>query len=236
MKLTITTISDTHNRHKRIIYPLPPADVLVHAGDFSSRGHEYEVEDFFKWFKRKPYPYKILIAGNHDISFEGKRPEKIQEMIDDFTSDPCNFYLEDSGCQIEGVNFWGSPYTPQFGRPGWAFNSIRGEDIRSHWDKIPPDTHVLITHGPAAYKCDFANANPPKYPIAEYVGCEDLARAIQQIKPLLHICGHVHEAYGIAEDKDTVYINTAICNLSYEPINKPFNLEVDIQEKIVNPI
>ncbi len=54
-------------------------------------------------------------------------------------------YLNDSGCEIEGVRFWGSPIQPEFGN--LAFNRKRGEDIKEHWDLIPLNTDILITHG-----------------------------------------------------------------------------------------
>jgi predicted phosphodiesterase len=235
MKLTATAISDTHNKHRKIL--LPNSDVLIHAGDFSSRGFKHEIEEFLNWLMRRPNPYKIFIAGNHDISFENRNKGEewgfVNEAIDKFTKDPTCFYLENSGCQIEGVNFWGSPYTPRFGR-GWAFNSDRGPDIRKHWDLIPRDTHVLITHGPAHCKVDRADPNNWR-PFHEYVGCEQLAWVIKDIKPLVHICGHVHEAYGVDVDMDTVYINAATCNLRYEPINKPVQFEIDIDNKTINP-
>jgi Icc-related predicted phosphoesterase len=255
MKLTIATISDTHNKHKQLIHPIPKADVLIHAGDISSKGHRSEVESFLKWFKSQPHPYKIFIAGNHDISFDGKicsgidpytlrkvdgneligKPEWLVEMLEDFHKDPCNFYLEDSSYQIEGVNFWGSPYSPRFGH-GWAFNEDRGYHIREHWDLIPEDTHVVITHGPVKGKVDYVLPN--SYQIhGEHVGCSDLEWVLtKKIKPLLHVCGHVHEAYGVNSGQGTFFINTSICTLQYEPINKPFNLEIDIETKTVNLI
>jgi len=51
------------------------------------------------------------------------------------------------GTTIEDLKFWGSPVQPEFFN--WAFNRERGEDICKHWDLIPDDTDILITHGPA---------------------------------------------------------------------------------------
>ena len=67
MKLCI--ISDTHNKHKRLP-PLPEADVIIHAGDFTSVGHSHEIVNFMQWYSKLPYKYKIVIAGNHDWLFD----------------------------------------------------------------------------------------------------------------------------------------------------------------------
>lgn len=87
------------------------------------------------------YQYKIFIAGNHDFYFEDYSQQEIQEKL------PENmYYLNDSGICIEGINIWGSPITPTFFN--WAFNKDRGYDIIQHWQKIPDNTDILITHGP----------------------------------------------------------------------------------------
>jgi hypothetical protein len=58
---------------------------------------------------------------------------------------PTVIYLNDSGVEIDGLKFWGSPVQPYF--HNWAFNRI-GDDICKHWELIPLDTDILITHGP----------------------------------------------------------------------------------------
>ena len=55
-------------------------------------------------------------------------------------------YLCDSGLEFEGLKIWGSPYTPTFGK--WNFMRNRGDEIKKHWDLIPSDVDILVTHGP----------------------------------------------------------------------------------------
>ena len=57
-----------------------------------------------------------------------------------------SIYLEDSSCEVLGYKIWGSPWTPWF--CDWGFNARRGEESKSHWDKIPNDTDIILTHGP----------------------------------------------------------------------------------------
>lgn len=219
--MKITTISDTHNKHRQI-KNIPYSDILIHAGDISSQGQKHEVESFISWFKSQSHPYKIFIAGNHDLSFVNKE-EWLVNILNEYQSDPNNYYLENNGCEIEGVKFWGSPATPTF--HNWAFNYDRGAAIKVIWDLIPYGTNVLITHGPAAYILDYAGVT--------YTGCEALRYKIKQVKPLLHICGHIHESRGIYQGIDTLYVNTSICNMNYSVANEPFLLDMNLEEKII---
>ena len=70
-KMKITFISDTHTKHHQVTSQLPGGDLLIHAGDFTSRGYKHEIQQFFKWFNGLDnYTNKIVIAGNHDLMFE----------------------------------------------------------------------------------------------------------------------------------------------------------------------
>ena len=100
------------------------------------------VIDFLEWFSIQPAKYKIYIAGNHELSYQ-KDPGFKYQMIGQF---PGVKYLESKGVTIDGVKFYGSPYTPMF--YDWAFMLDRGESIAQEWENIPDDTNVLITHGP----------------------------------------------------------------------------------------
>merc|ERR1719231_1671176 len=49
---------------------IPAGDVLLHCGDFTNIGEVSEVAAFAEWFAKLPHKRKIVIAGNHDLSFE----------------------------------------------------------------------------------------------------------------------------------------------------------------------
>ncbi|HND88343.1 MAG TPA: metallophosphatase domain-containing protein, partial [Saprospiraceae bacterium] len=136
--MRLVFISDTHSQHGSL--QVPEGDVLLHCGDFSKRGELDEVGRFLEWFGAQPHLYKVLIAGNHDFLAE-EQPDVFASLVPEGV-----IYLNDSGCRIEGVHIWGSPIQPWFF--DWAFNRRRGPDIRRHWDLIPEDTDILLTHGP----------------------------------------------------------------------------------------
>lgn len=212
--MKVVCISDTHTDHRQMFHEIPSGDVLLHAGDIMSYGwEEEEITDFLDWFEALPHQHKIFIAGNHDRYFE-KYPEDIEEMMKDY---PSITYLKDSYTIVEGYKIYGSPYQPWF--YDWAFNVERGEEIAKVWAKIPDDVDILITHGPVHGVLD-------KVLRGELVGCEDLLNRVKEINPKLHLCGHIHEAYGKREIDGTVFVNASICTLSYIPSNKPIVVEI----------
>lgn len=203
--MKIVAISDTHCLHR--LLKLPKADMIIHAGDICKEGTEGEVISFLRWFSRLNFQYKIFIAGNHDFFFDGETDKYLSTIV------PKNIiYLNDSGVTIDGLNIWGSPITP------WlydgAFNRNPGRDISKHWKLIPLNTNILITHGPAYGILDKNRVNFS-------VGCKSLKRSIHKIQPKLHICGHIHEAYGKTTIGQTTFINACSMNANEEMSNDP---------------
>jgi len=226
----IAAFSDTHNQHKLVKLPDPDyIDILVFAGDATSRGSLEETIKFVKWFGSLPHKHKILVPGNHDWLFE-KDPGLTKKICDDAGVT----LLNDSGVTIEGIKFWGSPVTPWF--MDWAFNRARNENesilrrvplISEHWDKIPNDTEVLITHGPAYEKLDeLKMPNGEPYPLPRHAGCKDLKNAIERVKPDIHICGHIHSGHGEIHKNGTSYYNVAILDDMYCAVNQPKIIEM----------
>jgi Icc-related predicted phosphoesterase len=191
---------------------LPKGDVILHAGDITSRGEKREIEDFLNWFGKLPYAHKIFIAGNHDFFFEKEKDTLIQKLIPETVH-----YLKDSELMIDGIKIWGSPYTPWFYR--WAFNKRRGAPLAIHWEKIPADTDILLTHGPVFGILDMLLNE-------QHAGDKDLLKKILEVKPKAHVCGHIHESYGMIKRNGIKFINACILNESYELVNKPLVFEV----------
>lgn len=219
----LVVMSDTHGSHLGV--QVPDGDILIHCGDFCSHGQYIDALKFVNWFGTHPHKHKIFIAGNHDLYFEQGNPSDIDSFLRTMPNGV--HYLQDSGIELEGLKFWGSPVQPTFFN--WAFNRDRGESIKKHWDMIPKGTDVLITHGPPHKMCDVA---PQAKGFYKHVGCVDLFEATLRVQPKLHIFGHIHFSGGSSFVlPKTIYANASLLDESYMPANKPLVIDVDKDKK-----
>lgn len=210
MKLCI--ISDTHNKHKRLA-KLPEANVIIHCGDFTSMGHSHEIVEFMKWFsKLEQFEHKIIIAGNHDWLFETNgilAREKVPENV---------IYLEDCEVIIEGIKFYGTPVQLPF--CNWAFNRPE-EKLKQHWEAIPDDTDVLITHQPPFGIFDWSVYDN------KHTGSPSLYfEVVERIKPKVHCFGHIHSGYGVKIIENTTFINGSNLDEDYMCVYDPIIIEI----------
>lgn len=211
---SLCIISDTHGRHNSV--RIPPCDILIHCGDFTTDIGRKSLRDFLVWFERQPaIKAKLLISGNHDGATE-KWPDLAAAMMKEVA--PSVTYLQDSGCTIDGIKFWGSPVTPTFFN--WYHMRDRGETIKRHWDMIPRDTDVVITHGPPRGILDWSDYGK------EHGGCDDLLAAVKEIKPKIHCYGHFHGEYGTKQIDGIIFVNASLCNEKYKPVNAPWRFEL----------
>lgn len=208
--MKIVCLSDTHNCHQQL--KIPDGDVLIHAGDATIRGTLPEVEEFLVWFSSQPHEHKIFIAGNHDWLYQ------IENQFAKLLTAKFNVrYLQDSFVMIENLKIYGSPWQPRFF--DWAFNLPRGAEIGEKWNLIPADTDVLITHGPPHEILD-------KTPQGDFAGCEELKKKVAEIRPKLHVFGHIHQGYGQEKQFGVRFVNASNCDESYEPSQPPIVVEL----------
>ncbi|KZZ95563.1 ser/Thr protein phosphatase [Moelleriella libera RCEF 2490] len=57
------------------------------------------------------------------------------------------------------------------------------------WESIPDDADLVVTHTPPRGHCDATLDQRPG-------GCEALRRALWRVRPLLSVCGHIHDGRG----------------------------------------
>lgn len=249
-KIRIVTMSDTHSLTKHLKFDVPDGDIFIHAGDFSACGKLNEIQEFNEWLGTLPHKHKLVICGNHELSFD---PTLTQQMSSDNGHGSKNgihtipnlghkrenmeaavktqnirsyltncTYLEDSGIELYGLKFWGTPHQPEFHR--WAFNLRRGQEILDKWNLIPSDTDILITHTPPIGFNDLCDSGVR-------AGCVELLSTIQKrVKPMYNIFGHVHESYGVSSDGKIIYINASTCNIQYLPNNPPIVFDCTIKK------
>jgi len=218
--MRIVAISDTHNRHEGI-KRMPEGDVLIHAGDLTGEGIPSEIFDAFAWLAKQPFERVIVIPGNHDFGFQ-RIPELAGALKSKF---PRVELLNDSETMVNGFRVWGSPWQPWF--HDWAFNFLPGsvgeQQAQEKWDTIPDDTAILVTHGPAYGILDETVRR-------KHVGCTALKARIEKVPNLrLHVCGHIHEAYGAEKHGDVLYVNACTCDSHYWPSQPPMLIDLDEQ-------
>jgi len=203
--IRIWFLSDTHGMHGYL--KIPEVDMVIYGGDATNYREPVpnyqEMLNFIEWYKNLDIKYKILIAGNHDTSIEKRliTPGDIQAMG--------IMYLENSSTYIQGLNIYGSPYTPTFGF-GWAYNKDRAK-MHKHWSGIPDKTDIIVTHGPPYGILDLSEDREGNL---EHCGDRSLMKRLDAIKPLIYCSGHIHDSgenrnSGVYMNKNTIFINAS---------------------------
>ena len=203
--MKLVAISDTHRQELDVI--LPEGDVLIHAGD-------YDVREFMglvylnEWFGELKHKFKhiIFIAGNHDFYLQKEDKDRIREIVSNA------IYLEDDSVVIEGIKFYGYPWTPMF--MNWAFMADI-DKLKERTDWIDSDTNVLISHGPPFGLLDQLE------PGGFHVGDPALRNKVKEVAPQVFICGHIHESYGRTTDYKTDYYNVTLLDEMYTMVHEP---------------
>lgn len=197
--LKIVAISDTHNEKPT----LPSGDLLIVAGDWSGHGSYQETRDFLNYLESIKFNYKRIccVPGNHDLFVHDNIGQANQEFKDIGVE-----LLIDEGTYFEGLQIWGSPWTPVH-RCMWMGFMAESEARKRRADGIPDDINVLITHSPPFGVLDQLGERSGQF--GKNAGCEHIRDAILRISPVLNVCGHIHENSGTALLDKTMVVNAA---------------------------
>ena len=208
--ISIRIISDTHTHHRAL--KLTPADAVVFCGDeadsFDLTANEHEALDFFEWYAEYPAKYRVYVPGNHSraVCFGRVEPQKY-----------CTHVLIDRVCDLLGYKFFGSPWTPSFGRD-WAYMRSR-QKMSDVWQAVPDGTEILLTHGPPKGILDMSYDVEKGSDTLVRAGCNSLARRVSEIKPMVHAFGHMHDwlpgllNFGAFRRDGTTFINASCCEI-----------------------
>lgn len=173
---------------------MPSGDILIHAGDFSMFSKSSAaIEDFNNWLGELSFRHVIVVPGNHEFFLEADVSKR--QMLTNAT------LLIDEGVEVLGLKIWGSPVTPLY---GGAFGRSSSLERAKLYARIPTDVDVLVTHGPPYGVLDSTPAS------TQHSGCPELLKRVEQIKPMLHVFGHIHGAYGMKITDETLFINAAL--------------------------
>jgi Icc-related predicted phosphoesterase len=227
--MKIIVFSDTHGSHGLLDLPIDGIDMAIFAGDAGTYKNPYSningILDFIEWYSKIPIKYKIWIAGNHDTSTEAGLVDARQ-----LSEEKGLIYLEHETKYVNGIEIFGSPYTPTF--YNWAYNVDR-DKLRDYWNQIPVTTEILITHGPT-----YGIGKLGVVKSGEDVGDEELTNIIKNTLNNLKftVFGHIHEGYGYHKENDKLFINASVLDLDYKLVNKPFIITMNLETKKITSI
>ena len=199
-ELKVLCISDTHGMAGHLDLFEEEGDIFIHAGDFTVYCPLEQVYEFCEFLDRLKFRHKIVICGNHEVHFDEKlEPESSKrkrqhpcEVIRSLTKKTSNelkeilkkhcTYLEHELVEIEGLKIFGSPYTALHGETAFSYERENGKAV---WGNIMPVV-ILATHAPPYEIFDVGKVQD------KHLGCKYLLEKVLEIKPRLHVFGHIH--------------------------------------------
>jgi uncharacterized protein len=174
----LLAFSDLHRdleQGARLVEMAAAADVVIGAGDFASV-HE-GLEETIAALAAIETP-TVLVPGNNETA------EALRAAASAW---PAATVLHGEGTTIDGVEFFGLgagiPVTP------WEWSFDLDDDAAAELLASCPEGAVLVLHSPPRGHCD-ASADGTEF------GSPALLRGIEEKRPRLAVCGHIHESWG----------------------------------------
>lgn len=222
----ILHLSDTHGLHWTIEdeFPMPPADILIHSGDFTQWGRPAEYEDFNRWLDtlKDRYRYIVCILGNHEwraVSFDtppkavvafqlelAADPTTLKQKLEDLLPGATHV-LEHEMVELCGLRIYGSSWCPwQRAANPEELGTGNSDRLLSIWRDtlgMPPQDVVHRFH--EIPPCDVLVTHGPPHGILscregvqeEWGSSSALLQQIWQVQPAAHLFGHLHEQRGV---------------------------------------
>lgn len=172
-------------------------DIVIGAGDYGSL--RMGINKTIRWLSAIEKP-AILVPGN---------AESEKELTDACIEWPSAKVLHGKEIELQGIKFFGLgggiPVTP-FGSWSWDFSEEQAEVLLKDF----PDHGVLISHSPPNGILDVSSSG-------KHLGSLSVRKVIEEKKPKLVVCGHIHESNGRMEKlADTIIINAGPQGVFYE--------------------
>lgn len=251
-KIRIVCMSDTHSLTPHIKFNIPDGDVFIHAGDFTKCGKLDEVMEFNNWIGTLPHKHKLVIAGNHELSFDktfthpfqskpsgGERSSHTGRSIIDRiptlgnekksieeaiqTKNIRQYLTNCKYIEDELVDIYGIKF---YGSP-WQPEFCK-------WAfNVPRGRECLEIWNKIPTETDLLITHTPPVGHGDLccsgvrAGCVELLSTVQQrVKPKYHVFGHIHEGYGITSDGRIIFVNASTCDINYLPSNPPVVFDI----------
>jgi uncharacterized protein len=152
------------------------AEVVVIAGDIADKGAG--ADPLLAAFRALPMPV-VIVPGNHD------RLTELQAFCRDWSG---GHLLHGAGVSLRGVNFFGlGGEIPSTHADVWNL-AVPEARAAQELAKCPPGA-LLVTHSPPQGVAD-------RRENGRHGGSTSVLDALRRARPRLHLCGHIHAAWG----------------------------------------
>jgi Icc-related predicted phosphoesterase len=175
--MRILAFSDLHrdlDQAARLVDRGGEFDVVVGAGDFASQ-HD-GLEETIAALRGISVP-TVLVPGNNETD------EALRTACEGWDAATV---LHGDGTEIEGVSFWGLgagiPVTP------WDWSFDLDEPAAAERLDGCPEGAVLVVHSPPQGHVDSMGGG--------HLGSTAIRDAINERRPRLAVCGHIHDCWG----------------------------------------
>ena len=178
--MRILAFSDLHRDRdaaREIVDAARDADVVVGAGDFATRG--VGLGDTMDLLRAVTVPM-VLVAGNHD---------DLDELRNACGNSDAVHVLHGGGVVIGGISFFGLGFEIPAGARDEPWNQRLDEAEAARLLRACPPSAVLVTHSPP-FGCADIQGN------GAHEGSHAIRDAVVSTNPRLHLCGHIHHAWG----------------------------------------
>lgn len=86
---------------------------------------------------------------------------------------------------------------------------------------MPSKIDILVTHGPPFGILDTGSDGV-------HAGCKILQQKVEEIKPKVHIFGHIHHSSGETSANGVKYVNAAMMNEAYQLVHEAKLIEISL--------
>jgi len=188
--LCITDIHSEVGRFEKILANEPPADLLIIGGDFTNFGKPPEVDHILN-LAQAHTPQVLAVAGNCDS------PEIDQLLLERGVS------LHTRGVRINNIGFFGLSAMPLWRGDMYEFPEDELDRFlaASYAQVAGSPQYIMVPHCPPRHSEVDRNASGVN------VGSIAIRQWMDKVKPILVICGHIHEARGQAKIGETIVVN-----------------------------
>lgn len=231
--MRICVLSDLHGN---LIDNIEPCELVLICGDVSPLKYQRSLPSidgwlkkrFSEWVKNLPCEKVIMVAGNHDIAFEGRNPIWKLECITHPTESKLilleNEYTDYLSIGGKVYRIFGTPLCHKFGN--WAFMYEDEYIYKQLNEKMPENCDIIISHD-APYGTSNICFEATWHTLDEHIGCRPLRDIVLEKKPKYLFHGHLHTSNHNEEMlENTKVYNTSILNESYSITFDPLYLDI----------